>query len=148
MDMPDFFLAAGAFTVGFGAVLAALGVIAKSSILGRPLRWLWRRNVSDPVGSWHAEIVTGVIDGRVEYLMHHRNGGSSLLDLAESVNEVKSAVGLLVKHDAERDRVGMRYPDHHADSALADSVVSVQEDVTLLLDHDAERDVDGKRYSD
>lgn len=142
--MLDFLLAAMAFIVALGGVLTAIGLLAKSPYLGRPLRWLWHQNVSEPVGEWHEKIVTGVIDSRVEYLMHHRNDGSSLLDLAEAVEGVKAHVDLLVAHDAERDRAGMRYPAHGTKAA----VDSVQQDVITLLEHDAERDTEGKRYGD
>lgn len=107
--MKEFIIAAAGFIVALGAVSAAIGIIAKSPILGKPLRWLWRTNVSHPISAWHRDITGEVVDQRIEHLMHHRNGGSSLLDLAESVKDVKQTVGQLLEHDAERDMAGKRY---------------------------------------
>jgi hypothetical protein len=104
-----FITAAGGFLVALGAVSAAVAIIAKSTFLGRPLRWLWGTNVSAPVGHWFRTNVGEVVDERIEHLMHNRNGGSSLLDLAESVDAVKEHVTLLLAHDAERDTAGRRY---------------------------------------
>jgi hypothetical protein len=110
--MKEFFIAAAGFIVALGAVSAALGIIAKSPLLGKPLRWLWQTNVSHPISAWHRTITGEVVDQRIEHLMHHRNGGSSLLDLAESVKDVKHTVGQLLEHDAERDTAGKRYGPH------------------------------------
>lgn len=110
--MKEFIIAAAGFIVALGAVSAALGIIAKSAILGKPLRWLWRTNVSHPISAWHRSITGEVVDERIEHLMHHRNGGSSLLDLAESVDAVKGTVSQLLAHDAERDMAGKRYGPH------------------------------------
>ena len=95
--------------VTLAALSAAVGVIAKAPFIGRPLRWLWTTNVSHPVGAWHREITESVIDDRIEHLMHHRNGGSSLLDLAEAVDVVKADVSVLLEHDRVRDVPGARY---------------------------------------
>lgn len=110
--MKEFIIAAAGFVIALGAVSAALGVLARSSIFGKPLRWLWRTNVSHPISAWHRNITGEVVDQRIEHLMHHRNGGSSLLDLAESVDAVKSTVSQLLEHDAERDTAGKRYGPH------------------------------------
>ena len=91
------------------ALSAAVGVIAKTPLIGRPLRWLWTTNVSHPISAWHRNITGEVVDERIEHLMHHRNGGSSLLDLAESVNVVKADVAVLLEHDHDRDVPGARY---------------------------------------
>ena len=140
-----------------GGLTASIGVIAKSNSLGRPVRWLWKQNVTQPVGDWGESVVRRVVDDRIEHLMHHPNNGSSLLDLsravgsngmamvelAESVEGVKSQVSVLLDHNAARDVAGKRYGES---PTLAAEVASVQEDVTTLLDHDEERDVTGKRF--
>ena len=156
--MTDFLLRVTATVVAIGGLTASIGIIAKSNALGRPLRWLWRKNVAEPVGNWHESGVRRVVDDRIEHLMHHPNAGSSLLDLsrsvssngaalidlAESVDGVEAQVSVLLRHDAERDIEGKRY--QHPD--VAADLATVQQDVVTLLDHDAERDVDGKRYGD
>jgi hypothetical protein len=108
----EFILAAAGFIVALGMLATAIGVIAKSQYLGRPLRWLWATNVSGPIGRWFEARVEGVVGQHVEYLMHHRNNGSSLLDLKESLQEAREDINLLLRHDAERDTKGHRYgPD-------------------------------------
>jgi hypothetical protein len=102
--------------IAVAAFATAVGVIAKSGVIGAPLRWLWRRNVSQPIGEWHCRITGEVVDGRITYLMTHNNGGSSLKDLADSVARIN------------------------------DAVIELSADVEILLDHDAERDVVGRRY--
>jgi hypothetical protein len=104
------------------AAVAAVGVLAKYRV-GKPLRWLWRTNISGPIGHWHETGVGRVVDQRIEHLMHNRNDGSSLLDLAESITrahvelaivntrigEVGASVDQLLSHDAIRDQPGKRY---------------------------------------
>jgi hypothetical protein len=96
-------------TLAAAGIAGAIAVLAKSKYFGKPIKWLWRTNVSGPIGKWHGSIVGHVVDERIEHLMHHRNGGSSLLDLAEAVKVVKKDVSLLLRHDAERDTEGHRY---------------------------------------
>jgi hypothetical protein len=95
--------------VGLAAIVGAIGILARSEYAGRPVRWLWRRNVSEPIGEWNRRIVREIVDDRVEHLMHHRNNGSSLLDLSEKLDRVDRQVQQLLGHDAERDVVGKRY---------------------------------------
>ena len=154
----DFLLRVTATIVAIGGLIASIGVIAKSNSLGRPIRWLWKQNVAQPVGDWGENVVRRVVDDRIEHLMHNPNNGSSLLDLsrsvgsngaaivelAKSVEGVESQVSVLLAHNAARDVAGKRYQS----GTLAAEVASVQEDVALLLDHDEERDVDGKRYGE
>ena len=111
----------GVFLVTLAATAGALGVIARSAVIGRPLRWLWRTNVSDPLGHWFKAGVAEVVDERIDYLMHNRNSGSSLLDLAESLDVVKGNVAMLLTHDAERDTAGKRYGGD-GDKEAGDSV--------------------------
>ena len=105
-------LSAGALAGAIGAIaltVGAVGVIAQSRYLGAPVRWLWRTNISGPISRWNHEIVSEVVDVRIDYLMHHRNNGSSLLDLKESLDCVKVSVDTLLAHDAARDAPGRRY---------------------------------------
>ena len=145
-----------ATVAAIGGLTASIGIIAKSDLLGRPIRWLWKQNVTQPVGDWGEGVVRRVVDERIEHLMHNPNNGSSLLDLARSVNSngmamvelaesvegVKSQVSVLLDHNAARDVAGKRYQS----PTLAAEVALVQEDVATLLDHDEERDVTGKRF--
>lgn len=112
----DVFAGVGAALAATAAIVVAVGVIARSSLIGKPLRWLWSKNVSEPVGDWHEAIVRKVVDTRIDHLMHNRNGGSSLLDLSESVIRAQTAierierkVSMSLQHDYERDQPGLRY---------------------------------------
>ena len=105
----EFIFAAAGFIVALGMLATAIGAIAKSQYLGRPLRWLWSTNVAGPIGRWFEARVETVVGTHVEYLMHHRNNGSSLLDLKESLQEARQDINLLLVHDAERDISGRRY---------------------------------------
>lgn len=60
--------------------------------LGWALRWVWRKAVSEPVAAWNRTMIGEVVQHKIEHLMHHRNGGSSLLDLADSVERVSVQV--------------------------------------------------------
>lgn len=95
--------------VGLAAFVLAVGAIARSDVAGRPVRWLWRRNVSEPLGEWNRGIIREVVDDRIEYLMHHRNAGSSLLDLSEKLERIDEQVQQLLDHDEDRDVAGKRY---------------------------------------
>jgi len=106
----------GAVLAGVAAAVVAVGVLARSPLVGKPLRWLWRTNVAGPVGEWGGQIVSDVVDTRIEHLMSHRNGGSSLLDLAEAVKKNQVGISRLDKkmttsldHDRDRDQPGLRY---------------------------------------
>ena len=106
--MIQFLLAAAGLLAAITALCTMMLAIVKSP-LGKPIKWLWNRNVAIPARGWFQSAVGEVVDERIDYLMHHRNSGSSLLDLAESVERVNSAVGMLLRHDAERDTAGKRY---------------------------------------
>lgn len=136
-------LTAAGFLVSFGGLAAAIGIMVKSPYVGRPLRWLWRTNVAHPVGEWNRGIVREVVDDRIDHLMHHRNGGSSLLDLADSVKVVKRRLDRIERHQNEVAAELQVFRRHSTEATRA-----VREDVTTLLEHDDERDAPGKRYDD
>ena len=116
VSLVEMIASAGAVLAGVAASVVAVGVLARSSLVGKPLRWLWRTNVAGPVGEWNRQIVSDVVDTRIEHLMSHRNGGSSLLDLAEAVKKNQVGISRLDKkmatsldHDRDRDQPGLRY---------------------------------------
>lgn len=76
--------------LGAAALLTACSVIARS----KPARWLWRRNVAQPLTDWHKRTTHEVVDRRIkpiETKVHaieaelHPNGGLSLRDRVEMV---------------------------------------------------------------
>lgn len=107
--MTQVLITAAAFVTAIAAIVGSLGILVKSPYFGGVMAGVWRRNVSDPIGHWNHHIVRDVVDERIEHLMHNRNNGSSLLDLAEAVETVNGKVERLLNHDAERDVKGMRY---------------------------------------
>ena len=109
VSLVDVLRVSAAVIIGAAAVATALAVLARFTVAGKPVRWLWRTNVSEPVGKWNRGIVEGVVDDRISHLMTHKNGGSSLKDLADSVSCLRRSVRTLLKHDAERDTEGKRY---------------------------------------
>lgn len=124
VSLVDVLVAATSFVIGLAAVAAAVGVLARSPVFGRPIKWLWRRNVSVPLADWNRQIIRGVVDERIEYLMHNNNDGSSLLDLSEKLDTVE-----------QRSR------------SNSEAIRRVDTKVSRLLAHDAQRDTPGKRYS-
>ena len=77
-------------------ILGSLGVIAKSQIIGRPIRWVWRKLVTEPVAAWfrslvHSEVVPVVTVAVEEQFrkLAQPNGGSSLRDLANALDRIE-----------------------------------------------------------
>jgi hypothetical protein len=62
----------GSRLVWLAGVVVAVGVLAKT----RPMRWLWRTLVTDPLSAWGRSVVGEVVDEKVAL----PNGGSSLRD--------------------------------------------------------------------
>lgn len=57
---------------------AGIGVLINSPFVGRPLKWLWRRLIAEPVG----ESLSRWFDRQLT----HRNGGSSLMDKIDNID--------------------------------------------------------------
>ncbi len=75
-----------------GAVLTALGVIVKTVFgaklrIDRPLRWLGRRIISDPMTGWVNHVVGSIVEGHLEPIRTqlYPNGGASLSDKVEKI---------------------------------------------------------------
>lgn len=76
-------------------MVAALKVLASFGPLKRPVQWLWRRLVAEPVRGWfralvHDEVVP-VVQASVaaEFKkLAEPNGGKSLADLAEALRRI------------------------------------------------------------
>lgn len=137
--MIEVLLNASALLAAIGAialVAGTLGVIAQSKYVGAPIRWLWQRNVSGPIGEWNRRLIGDVVDERVDYLMHHRNNGSSLLDLAEAVKAVQRNVTRLLRHDDERDVQGLRYGPS---AEKVEEAIEVVEQLLKYDDHEPDR---------
>lgn len=117
-DVPSWVVTLRDASIAIGAVCGALltiGAATKMPVVNRPIRWLWRNLVSDPVGGWlrgvldhHAEpdrariveVAGQVADiaGRLEVVEHEvrTNDGQSLRDVADRVEQM--TVGLAEKY--------------------------------------------------
>ena len=80
------------------AIVAGLGVIAKARYIGRPLRWLWRHLVSEPLAGWFKGEVLTVVKVEVEQTVQAQfdrlmqpNSGKSLYDLAAALGRIERA---------------------------------------------------------
>jgi ABC-type transport system involved in cytochrome c biogenesis permease subunit len=68
-------------------IITALGVIAKSEVIGRPVRYAWSHLVAQPVSLWFRSEITAVVVPEVERVVAAAlkeqmtpNGGSSIKD--------------------------------------------------------------------
>lgn len=106
-DVPAWLATLRDSAIAIGAVLGALltaAAAAKAPVVRRPVRWLWRRLVSEPLGGWvHGLFDRALAEDRARALraderadeMHDRlkvvehevltNDGESLRDVAERV---------------------------------------------------------------
>lgn len=103
--------------VTLAALAAAFGQLAKSKYVGRPLRWLWRRNISNPIGGWMKFNVQVVVDDRIDHLMHNNNHGSSLKDLADGQEAIKAQVAAIQDNvttilSAQQKRIQRDWVEH------------------------------------
>ena len=81
----------GEATIWTAGVLTALGVISRT----RPARWLWGQLVGKPVTEWSEKVVGGVVDAKVS----QNNGGSSLRDRVDALNDGQEALTASVSAD-------------------------------------------------
>jgi PAS domain S-box-containing protein len=75
----------GEWTLWVAAVVAAIGIIIKTPIgqaILRAVKWVWKRLVSEPLTSWSTRVVGDVVESKVA----GKNGGSSLRDQVDSLN--------------------------------------------------------------
>ncbi len=79
------------------AVLAALVIIWKSPLM-RPIKWVWRHLVSDPLSAWSQQQVAEV----VKNVLMQPNGGHSLADVAKQVQELRGDVTEIKEHLKEK----------------------------------------------
>lgn len=125
-SLAELFVSTVGMIVGVFVVLCGALVVVRRfghTWLGEKLVGLWHRNVTAPVTAWQRH----VIQDRIEWLMSHENGGSSLKDLANTLR-----------------RLDDRFKEH-VDASSADRA-ELHRRIDELLDHDAERDRPGLRY--
>lgn len=127
VTLAEMFVVTAGVIVGLFVAVCALALVAtrlRDTIVGRAARRLWRNNVTHPVTRWQRQ----VIQDRIEWLMTHPNGGSSLHDLGRGMRELRSLV------------------EQHISESTEDRA-ELHRQVDTLLDHDAERDRPGRRYA-
>ena len=113
---PTFQVSGWIAAVGTFAFLVSAVLIIIHSPLARPVRWLYRRLLGEPVTTFFRNVVGEIVDEHVAPLKKELtpNGGSSLVDkvdkLVRSADDTNSRV---VGLEHERDtRVPMLLEDH------------------------------------
>lgn len=72
----------GETTIWFAAVVTAIGLLSRT----RPVKWLYRHLVGEPVTEWGERVVSQVVETKIST----NNGGSSLKDKIDSVERLAS----------------------------------------------------------
>lgn len=74
----------GEQTIWLAAVVAAIGLLSRT----RPVRWLWRQLIADPIGRWLEGVTGKVVEEKVgkEFTS---NGGESLRDAIDGMTETQ-----------------------------------------------------------
>lgn len=125
-EVPSWVVTLRDASIAIGAVCGALltiGAATKLPVVNRPIRWLWRNLVSDPVGGWlrgvldhHAEPDRLRIDALGEQLVQvadrlgvvehevRTNDGQSLRDVADRVEQMTAGLARKYAPHAVRDR--------------------------------------------
>lgn len=96
----DALRATGTIVIGIAAFVAAIGVLVRAPFVRRPVLWLWRRIVAEPLGAWFAHL----IDARITAKLLEPNGGKSLSDIATEVAHLKEHLGVAPLKDPRREQ--------------------------------------------
>lgn len=83
---------------GAGALLAVLGLLIALGRL-RPLRWVWRRLVSEPFGTFFRAQVEQVVDPKIQAIRddlsdHMRTEEASSASVAKDIALIAQHIGL------------------------------------------------------
>ena len=89
----DALVTSAAIIASVAAIVTALGVIAKSPF-GRPLKWIWRRLVADPLAGWLEREARRVVADVVHEKLMTPNGGASLADVAREIHNIRRQLGI------------------------------------------------------
>lgn len=75
--------------VAFGRLAGALAaIVACCVVIGRlpPIRWLWRRNISEPINGWLERLVSRVVNEELDRRpLTNGWGGHTIQKIAEAV---------------------------------------------------------------
>jgi PAS domain S-box-containing protein len=55
----------GENTVWIAGAFIAIGVIWKNNLIGRPIKWVWQRLVSEPVSHWSRDLIGTVVEDKI-----------------------------------------------------------------------------------
>lgn len=93
-QVPPFLTDAAGIVTAFVVILGGIGVISRF----RAFRWLWRRNVSDPLGRWGKSFV---VDGAtvVVETWHREHVEPVLTDLSEKVDKATAWAEVLAERE-------------------------------------------------
>lgn len=95
----DFVRLVGENIAWAAAILVAIGVIWKSNWVGRPIKWVWKRLVSEPMASWSRNVIGAVVEEKIDSSPAIRLQGhfqkrvdDSLHDQADFRHEIRAKV--------------------------------------------------------
>lgn len=104
-ELPTWLTDAGTIAGVIIATAAVLGLVARA----RPVRWLWRQLVSDPIGGWASGVVSAQVDPVRSDIADVRDSltstDASVSSLAEQlVNHMGAEEQLRTEDMADRER--------------------------------------------
>lgn len=85
-ELPNWIIDAGSLAAAITAVLVVLGLLTRA----KPVRWVWRQLIGEPVGRWAGGIVSAQVD-------------PVRADVAELRNEVAASNERLLTHVQAED---------------------------------------------
>lgn len=102
--------------VALAAFCTALGVLSRL----KPMKWLWRQNVKDPLSGWLREVVDERLEHKLQPIRYQleTNGGQSLKDAISRVEVTANKLTESVEQLTKNDVVEMTHIDS-IDSAVA-----------------------------
>lgn len=104
-ELPNWITDAGSLAAAVAAVAVVLGLLTRA----RPVRWLWRTLIGDPVGRWAGSIVSDQVDPVRNDIAELRTDlGTNTVDLkalrVELVTHMGAEEGLRATDIANRDQ--------------------------------------------
>lgn len=89
-ELPNWITDAGSLAAAIAAVAVVLGLVTRA----RPIRWVWRQLVGEPVGRWLGGIVADRVDPvRAEVAGLRSDLGVNSVDLKDLRNELVTHMG-------------------------------------------------------
>lgn len=100
----DTFRDLGAICAAFGAIIVAEGLVTRA----KPVRWVFRKLVGDPVTAWHRAQTLYVVEAAVAPIHEQLkpNGGQSVRDRVDTLEDKVDGLAALITSEASSIRDG------------------------------------------